>query len=142
MKRLLTALLFGLLGCSLAVAKPVKNVDQAVDLVKKSIIKNKLTTLEPECLLFYEGGNEIYYQIDIREKHNKKCGGDLEIAGRLFTYTVDKKTGSLKTDAIATPCYINELGNQLHHCRGEKGEYLVPIDPVSPIIIYDPPRNK
>ncbi|OOF53114.1 hypothetical protein [Rodentibacter genomosp. 2] len=142
MKRILTALLFSLLGCSLAVAKPVKNIDQAIDLVEKSIIKNKLTMLKTECLSFSYGGNDIYYEIEVRENHNEICGGDPETSPKLFTYTVNKNTGRLKTDAIATPCYINKLGNQLHYCKGEKGEYLVPIDPVSPIIIYDPPRNK
>lgn len=141
MKRILTVLCLSLITTT-AIAKPVKNIDQAIDLVEKSIVKNKLTTLKTECLSFVHGGNDIYYEIDVREKHNEQCGGDPETAPKLFTYMINKKTGRLKTDAIATPCYINKVGNQLHYCRGEKGEYLVPIDPVSPIIIYDPPRNK
>lgn len=141
MKRILTLLCLSLITTT-AIAKPVKNIDQAINLVERSIVKNKLTTLKPECLSYSYGGNDIYYEIDVRENHNEICGGDPETSPKLFTYTVNKKTGQLRTNAIATPCYINKLGNQLHHCKGEKGEYLVPIDPVSPIIIYDPPRNK
>ncbi|MBV6524583.1 hypothetical protein HT665_01455 [Ursidibacter maritimus] len=47
----------------------------------------------------------------------------------------------MKTDAIVTTCYINKVGNQPHHCRGEVREYMVPIEPISPVIIYDPPRE-
>lgn len=35
-----------------AMAKPVKNFDQAMDMVIKSVRKNKLTNLDIECLMF------------------------------------------------------------------------------------------
>ena len=39
------------LGLSVGVmAKPVKSFDQAIDLVMKSVEKNKLTSLKKECL--------------------------------------------------------------------------------------------
>lgn len=100
MKRILTLLCLSLITTT-AIAKPVKNIDQAIDLVEKSIVKNKLTTLKPECLLYSYGGNDIYYEIDVRENHNEICGGDPQTAPRLMTYQVHKKTAKLCTDSIA-----------------------------------------
>lgn len=101
MKRILTALLFGLLGCPLAVAKPVKNVDQAMDLVVKSVEKNRLLDIPKECVFLMENGStEAYWGIDVRENHNEKCGGDPNTAPRLMSYEVNKQTGKLCTDSI------------------------------------------
>lgn len=97
MKKFLFVLLFMPV---FVIAKPVKNVDQAIDLVIKSVKKNKLTTLPMECLFFMESSsNDIYYEIDVREKHDQKCGGDPETAPRLMSYEVDKKTGKMRTDS-------------------------------------------
>lgn len=143
MKKILTVLILGL-ACSNVMSKPVKTEDQAVSMVIKSVQKNKLLSIPIECV-FFMGDNSNsdfpYYSINVYEKHDDKCGGDPETAPRLMSYYVDKKTGRMKTDAIATTCYINKVGNQPHHCRGEVGEYMVPIDPISPVIIYDPPRE-
>lgn len=101
MKKIMLAVCGGLMA-SAAIAKPVKNVEQAVDLVKKSIVKNKLIDSKLECLWFdYDetDNNNAYYEIDIREHHTEQCGGDPETAPRLFSYKVDKKTGKLCTDS-------------------------------------------
>lgn len=108
-------------------AKPVKTFDKAVDLVIKSVEKNKLTSLETNCLMFVEGEkSSVYYYVDVLEKHNDECGGDPQTAPRLFTYAVNKSKGSLKTDAI--------YQEQWH---GKDEFYLYPIDPISPVYLYD-----
>lgn len=143
MKTKLLTLLLALGACAALSAKPVKNIDQAMSMVMKSVQKNKLLPMPIECVFFMEHkgeGDFPYYQISVFEKHNAACGGDPETTHRLMSYEVDKKTGQMRTDAIATTCYINKMGNQPHHCRGDVGEYMVPIDPISPVIIYDPPR--
>lgn len=99
MKKLLTALCLGLWVGSVG-AKPVNNFEQAVDLVAKSVMKNKLTSLKLDCLMFMENETSNYYEIDIRENHNPKCGGDPETAPRLMSYQVNKKNGRLCTDSI------------------------------------------
>ncbi len=84
-------------------AKEVKSVDGAIDLIKRSIVKNKLTDIKPECLVFMYGDDKDkpFYSIDVREKHDdgKKCGGDSKVMPRLFTYKVNKRTGEMLTDA-------------------------------------------
>lgn len=93
MKKL--TLFLAALGLSVGVmAKPVKSFDQAIDLVMKSVEKNKLTSLKKECLMFVESEQtDVYYYVDVREVHNETCGGDPETAPRLFTYSVNKAKG-------------------------------------------------
>lgn len=91
------------LGLSVGVmAKPVKSFDQAIDLVMKSVEKNKLTSLKKECLMFVESEQtDKAYIVDVRENHNAECGGDPHTALRLFTYSVNKANGIVKTDDIS-----------------------------------------
>ncbi|KAE9539235.1 hypothetical protein [Ursidibacter maritimus] len=42
-----------------------------------------------------------YYSISVYEKHNEQCGGDPETTHRLMSYEVDKKTGKMRSDAMA-----------------------------------------
>lgn len=80
-------------------AESVKNFDQAMDMIIDSVKKNKLTNLDIECLMFvYSLETETDYYIDVREKHNKRCGGDPNIAPRLFTYVVNKEKGTIELD--------------------------------------------
>lgn len=76
----------------------VYSESQAIDLVMKSIERNQLTVLKTECLMFVVENKTTFYEIDVREKHNQHCGGDPTIAPRLFTYQVNKQTGSMKID--------------------------------------------
>lgn len=84
-----------------AVANSVKTFNKAVDLVIESVEKNKLTSLETNCLMFVEGEkSSVYYYVDVLEKHNDECGGDPNTSLRLMTYQVHKKTGRLCTDSV------------------------------------------
>lgn len=86
---------------STAMSKPMKTFDQAIEKVMQSVVKNKLTTLPLSCLSFIESDeNAQSYSVDVLEKHNAKCGGDLDVAPRLMSYEVNKKTGQLCTDSI------------------------------------------
>ncbi|TDQ57436.1 hypothetical protein EDC45_1497 [Mesocricetibacter intestinalis] len=101
MKGLFTIVFIGALTCSAANAKPVNSFAQAVDKVIASIEKNQLSPLKTECLIFMESEvNDIYYFVDVREKHDEKCGGAPYTAPRLMSYEVNKKTGELCTDSI------------------------------------------
>lgn len=89
------------LTAGVANAEQVKTFDQAVEKVIKSVKKNKLLNLPIECVSFYESEEaKTTFYIDVREKHNKKCGGDPETAPRLFSYQVNKRNGKLCTDSM------------------------------------------
>ena len=80
-------------------AQSVRNEGQAVRRVSESVARNKLTSLKPECLMFMAEKTERGYTVDVREKHDEKCGGDPQTAPRLFSYEIDRRSGKMKTDA-------------------------------------------
>ena len=114
----LTALLgVGQLSCAVWAA-PVRDDSQATKLVLQSIVKNNLTRLKTECLMFVPKDHGVQFEIDVRENHNQHCGGDPDTAPRLMTYLVDKKTGALQSNAF-------ELAER-HHATWS-GQYY-PVD--------------
>lgn len=81
-------------------AAPIKTQAEAVKAVQQSVQKNKLTQLRPDCISYVMAGEDkSQFMIDVREIHNKKCGGDPNFSPRLFSFLIAKKDGSLKTDA-------------------------------------------
>lgn len=101
MKKFITAamIMLGLMSANVSAA-PIKTEAEAVKAVQKSIQKNKLTPLAPDCISYVMAGEDkSQFMIDVREIHNKKCGGDPNFAPRLFSFLIAKKDGSLKTDA-------------------------------------------
>lgn len=121
MKKSLTALLLSLLACSFVMAKPVKNIDQAVSMVIKSVEKNHLTPLKLECLIFMESGETPQvYMVDVRENHNEKCGGDPETAPRLMSYEINKQTGKMCTDSVRWAERLNAQDPYDFQCRAIK----------------------
>ena len=62
--------------------------DIAISYVKKDL--SKLTSLDSECVSFYveRGDSESPYWLELREIHNKKCGGDPDTAPRLASVMV------------------------------------------------------
>lgn len=119
MKKLTLFLALTALGLSVGVmAKPVKSFDQAIDLVMKSVEKNKLTSLKKECLMFVESEQtDVYYYVDVREVHNETCGGDPETAPRLMSYEVQRKTGQLCTDSATWAQRLNADDPYDFKCR-------------------------
>ena len=89
-----------LLCASFLSAAPVKSEEEAVKTVKKSIIKHNLGgKLGTKCMKFYIDETAEDFQVDVRSD-NEKCGGDSRVEPRMFSYTVNKKTGKLKTDSF------------------------------------------
>ena len=62
--------------------------DIAISYVQKDL--SKLTSLDSECVSFYveRGNSESPYWLELREIHNKKCGGDPDTAPRLASVMV------------------------------------------------------
>ncbi len=99
-------------------AAPVKSEDEAIKVVKKSIIKHNLSGKSgTKCMKFYIDETEEDFQVDVRS-NNEKCGGDPGVEPRMFSYTVNKKNGKLKTDSFE---YAKKKGIDW------EGDYL-PID--------------
>lgn len=86
----------------------IPNESIALEKVMQSIEKHQLTAFPRECLLFIVDNKGDYYEIEVREKHDETCGGDLQIAPRLFKYEVNKYTGKMQTDE---PIWSGEMRN-------------------------------
>ena len=96
-----------LLCASFLSAAPVKSEEEALKNVKKSIIKHNLGgKLGTKCMKFYIDETAEDFQVDVRSD-NEKCGGDPRVEPRMFSYTVNKRTGKLATDNFD---YANSLG--------------------------------
>ena len=100
-------LIFSLVCAGLANAVPVRSENEAVRLVQNSIIKHRFGGSQgTECRRVYVDETEEEFEMDVRS-NNAKCGGDPNVEPRLFSYTVNKRTGKLATDNIS---YANSLG--------------------------------
>lgn len=73
---------------------------RAFDLVLKTIRQSRLLTPKQlECVsLMIDNNDGKIATVDVREKHNRKCGGDPETSPRMFTLEVDLKAGTAKWD--------------------------------------------
>ena len=92
-----------LLCASFLSAAPVKSEEEALKSIIKHNIGGKLGT---KCMKFYIDETAEDFQVDVRSD-NEKCGGDSRVEPRMFSYTVNKKTGKLKTDSFE---YAKEKG--------------------------------
>ena len=94
-------LIFSLVCAGLANAAPVRNANEAVELVEESIINHGFGGNQgTECMKFYVGETDDEFEIDVH-RDNEKCGGDSGVEPRLFSYTVNKETGELATDNMS-----------------------------------------
>lgn len=87
---------------SSGVPPPPKVPDEqaAVAQVSATVTSHKLTTLKPECLSYVPYPRDAQAIIvDVHELHNAGCGGDPDVAPRLFTIEVDRASGRMRTDA-------------------------------------------
>ena len=96
-------LFFSLICACLVNAAPVKNENDAVKLVIKSIIKHNIYGVKNEndlkCFRFYIDETAEEFEIDVRS-NNEKCGGEPNVEPSLFSYIVNKETGKLLTDSF------------------------------------------
>jgi hypothetical protein len=78
----------------------VPTEDAAVALVRGTVERNRLTTLKAECLSFvHYPSDQRGYVVDVHEQHDAHCGGNPDVAPRLFTFEVDRASGRMQTDA-------------------------------------------
>lgn len=70
--------------------------DELVDRIAKIVSKEKLTPMSLDCLIFvspyFRAGK---YTISVREKHNKKCGGDPGTGPMVFWAGIDQVSGQV-----------------------------------------------
>ncbi len=100
-------LIFSLVCVGLANAAPVRSENEALRLVQNSIIKHKFGGSQgTKCMKFYVDESDEKFEIDVRS-NNAKCGGDPSVEPRLFSYTVNKRTGKLATDNMS---YADDQG--------------------------------
>lgn len=95
--------LFGLLACSTTLAKPVQQVEQALDLVMASVQTHQLLPMPLECVSLIAEETDAAspdYHIGVYEKHNEKCGGDPATAPKLMQFQINKLSGELCTDSV------------------------------------------
>ena len=87
-----------LLASALAFAGQIKTKDEAIKLAIDAIHKYNLTTLSDECGLADVIAKPSYFEIVVRERHTKNCGGTPETEPRLFNVRVRKHDGQLTSD--------------------------------------------
>ncbi len=92
----LSALLF--LASASAFSGPIRSKDEAIKLATDAIHKFHLTTLKDECGLVDVIEKPSYFEIVVRERHTKNCGGTPETGPRLFNVRVRKHDGQLTSD--------------------------------------------
>ena len=78
----------------------VPNDAAAVAQVAATVASHQLSTLKPDCLSYVPYPRDAQAIIvDVHELHNAGCGGDPDVAPRLFTIEVDRASGRMRTDA-------------------------------------------
>jgi hypothetical protein len=99
----LSVLVFACIGS--AAAKLSRSA--ALQLVEAAIVRDHLVDLPLNCISFefedQESATELI--IDVREIHNERCGGDLDVAPRITSFMVDLNTGRLQMEDYLTGGY-------------------------------------
>jgi hypothetical protein len=92
----LAALLF--LGSTSVFSAQIRTRDEAIKLATAAIHKFHLTTIKDECGLIEVVERSSYFEIAVRERHTRNCGGTPETGPRLFNVRVRKQDGRLTSD--------------------------------------------
>ena len=81
--------------------KPKSPDDRLINRVVAAIQQHHLTTARPETLMFscHDSNDGKFREVDVRENHEATPKADPNVAPRLFTVRVEKRTGALSTDA-------------------------------------------
>ncbi len=74
--------------------------DQLIAHVRQAVIKHRLVD-HPDCVdyVITRKLHPLIDQVELRERHDAKCGGDPGTAPRLFDVIVDRQNGQMATDA-------------------------------------------
>ncbi|GAB2881718.1 hypothetical protein GCM10027277_58450 [Pseudoduganella ginsengisoli] len=76
----------------------VKTKDEAIVLAVEAIQKFHLTKLKDDCGSIAAVEKSSYFEIVVRERHTRLCGGTPDTGPRLFSVRVDKRDGRLTSD--------------------------------------------
>jgi hypothetical protein len=92
------AVVLALLLAGPALGAPVKTEAEAAKLAGQAVLRYYLTSLREECFVLDVEELKTYFDVGVRERHNAECGGNPEIAPKLFNVRVRKKDGRLTSD--------------------------------------------
>jgi hypothetical protein len=89
-----------------------KFANKYIEIAKELTIKYKLSELPLRCLFFDVLSKKFdgQIQIDIREKHNKQCGGDPTTSPRLYSIKIEEKSGTIWSDAKSLTGQMEKIG--------------------------------
>ena len=112
-------------GVTLSCASPTaKDIDSTsfsphVKIAMKAYINYKLSSLAFNCITFEEDTKIVKGKksIEIREIHNKSCGGDLRTAPRVLSLAIDVKTLKVQTDSYSIDGVYQNLRKPLNKKR-------------------------
>ena len=98
MKRLLAATT--ILIASAVPALATYSDAELITRVRNAVARNKLID-HPGCVdyVITRKVHPLIDQVELRERHDAKCGGDPGSAPRLFDVIVDRRNGQMATDA-------------------------------------------
>lgn len=94
-----------LLASTPAFCGQVNTEDVAIKRATDAIHKFHLTTLKDECGAVDVNEKPAYFEIVVRERHTRNCGGSPETGPRLFTVRVRKRDGQLTSDVYDGTSY-------------------------------------
>lgn len=95
-----------LVSSAAAFSEPVKSREEAAQLAIHAIRKFDLTTLKDECGAIAVIEKPSYFEIVVRERHTRDCGGTPETGPRLFNIRVKKQDGRLTSDVYDGTSYM------------------------------------
>ena len=98
MKRALAAV--AILAASASPALAVYSDAELISHVKQAVTAHKLVD-DPDCVdyVITRKIHPLIDQVELREHHGGKCGGDPGTAPRLFDVIVDRTNGQMASDA-------------------------------------------
>ena len=82
-------------------AKRSAVTDKLVTRAKRATVKYHLSVIKLTCLSFEVAPEKFEDKptVDVREIHNKECGGDPQTSPRSFSVAFDERTGEIWSDA-------------------------------------------
>ena len=106
-----------LTACSLAHGAKSKRND--VPRMRQAIVDNRLTELASDCYSVLQfGASQSYDYYEVREVHNKACGGDPEISRRMFAMRVHRQSGAVGFQDSHSDLYMTSPPAFVHSCHG------------------------
>ena len=88
--------------------KVAQNEEQAIEITKQAMQSYLLTSLALQCVQFFvteSSQRKGEFEVDAREVHNTKCGGDPATSPRIFSLRI-KANGQIKLYDAPSADYI------------------------------------